>query len=106
MLVYLWDSALNALDAVDIQNKKNALDDGREAVALFGVDFQKAFNRMDYAACIEELGRLGASPGSLCMVKSFLEGRKMMMRLGDSSSDLVAILRGSPQGSVLGPILY
>ena len=94
MLVDLWDSALSALD------------DGREAVALLGVDFQKAFNRMDYAACIEELGQLGASAGSLCMVRSFLENRKMMMRLGDSSSDLVKILRGSPQGSVLGPILY
>ena len=40
------------------------------------------------------------------MVKSFLEGRRMKMRLGDASSDLVAILRGSPQGNVLGPILY
>ena len=45
MLIDLWDSALVALD------------DGQEAVALLGVDFQKAFNRMDYAACIDELWR-------------------------------------------------
>ena len=94
MLVDLWEAALVALD------------EGKEAVALLGVDFQKAFNRMDFASCIEELRRLGASAGSLCMVKSFLEDRRMKMRLGNASSDLVAILRGSPQGSVLGPLLY
>ena len=94
MLVNLWDAALKALD------------EGKDAVVLLGVDFQKAFNRMEYAACLRQLERLGASQGSLAMVHSFLEGRKMKMKLGNHTSETVNILRGSPQGSVMGCALY
>ena len=94
MLINVWDAALDAMDA------------GGDAVVLLGVDFQKAFNRMEYAACLNQLRDLGASPGSLAMVHSFLEGRTMKMKLGSYSSKAVEILRGSPQGSVMGCALY
>ena len=94
MLINVWDSAINAMDG------------GRDAVVLLGVDFQKAFNRMEYAACLNQLRNLGASPGSIAMVHSFLEGRTMRMRLGSYSSKAVEILRGSPHGSVMGCALY
>ena len=82
------------------------MDDGNDAVVLLGVDFQKVFNRMEFAVCIEQLEMLGASQGSLSMVKSFLTNRTMRMKLGNATSKEVEILRGSPQGSVLGGALY
>ena len=94
MLVDLWESALEALE------------NGTDAVLMLGIDFQKAFNRMEYSVCMEQLEKLGASPGSLSMVRSFLSNRKMTMKLGTDQSALVEIIRGSPQGSVLGCMLY
>ena len=94
MLVNVWDASLRAMD------------NGKDAVVLLGVDFQKAFNRMEYTACLGQLERLGASQGSLAMVHSFLKGRKMKLRLGTQTSSAVDILRGSPQGSVMGCALY
>ena len=40
-------------------------------------DYEKAFNRMKHAHCFEQLTRLGASLGSLSLVRSFLEDRKI-----------------------------
>ena len=94
LLVDIWDAALTALDT------------GEDAVVLLGVDFKKAFNRMEYGACLAQLERLGASPGSLSMVRSFLDNRVMTIRLGSAKSEFKSILRGSPKGSVLGCALY
>ena len=94
MLVDVWDAALSAVD------------EGKDAVVLLGVDFQKAFNRMEFAVCLDQLAVLGASQGSLAMVHSFLTGRRMKMKLGSHTSRAVDILRGSPQGSVMGSALY
>ena len=94
MLIDLWEKILEEMD------------DGKNGVVLLGVDFQKAFNRMEYAVCLEQLKKLGASNGSLAMVKLFLTGRRMRMKLGEAISREAIILRGSPQGSVLGGALY
>ena len=56
--------------------------------------------------CLEQLERLGASPQSIVMVKAFLENRTMTISLGGHSARPVHISRGSPQGSVLGCMLY
>lgn len=61
---------------------------------------------MEFAACIAQLEWLGASQGTLGMVKAFLRNRKMTMKLGDHAAPPIPINRGSPQGSVLGSMLY
>lgn len=94
MLIDVWENVLGDMDG------------GNEAVVLLGVDFQKVFNRMEFTVCLEQLERLGASPGSRSMVKSFLTNRWMRMTLGNTRQRDVEILRGSPQGSVLGGALY
>ena len=94
MLIDLWDKVLGALD------------DGSSAVAIAGIDFEKAFNRMEYSVCLDQLNRLGASQGSRRLIWSFLHGRTMAIKLGQYSSKPVALRRGSPQGSVLGCILF
>ena len=82
------------------------MEGGTNAAVLLGVDFEKAFNRMDHAVCLRQLKKLGASNGSLNLVKSFLENREMTMRMEGHCPTPVPILRGSPQGSVLGCLLY
>ena len=94
MLVDIWEKVLSALEG------------GQNAAVLLGVDYEKAFNRMEHAACIEELRRLGASDGSIALVRAFLENRTMVISIDGQSGTPVHIRKGSPQGSVLGCFLY
>ena len=82
------------------------MEGGDKAAIVLGIDYEKAFNRMDQGVCLEELGRLGASAGSLSLVRAFLEGRRMTISIDGHTADPVPILGGSPQGSVLGCLLY
>ena len=94
LLAELWDKVHEAVEG------------GLSAAVLLGVDFEKAINRMDHATCLQELRALGASEGSVSLVRAFLENRKMTISISDYSPEPVPIERGSPQGSVLGCLLY
>ena len=93
LLVDLMDKILKPLEA------------GDTAVVL-GVDYEKAFNRLDHHHCLRQLRGLGASATSLALVRSFLTGRKMRARVGSYLSTCKALNGGSPQGSILGCLLY
>ena len=94
LLVELWDEVHSAMEK------------GQCAGILLGVDFEKAFNRMDHSVCLARLRELGASEGSVSLVGAFLEGRRMTIRIGEHEAHPVDITKGSPQGSVLGCLLY
>ena len=74
---------------------------------LLGVDYEKAFNRMGHAECLKQLKLMGASDGSISLVRAFLEGRRMTISINGERAPkpTVEIRRGSPQGSVLGCLL-
>ena len=93
LLIDLYDSVLGGLDQ------------GKTAV-LLGVDFEKAFNRLDHNACLTQLANLGASAPSLALVRSFLTNRSMQVKIGSTLSDPRPLSGGSPQGSILGCLLY
>ena len=94
MLVDIWEEILTAMEG------------GKSAAVLLGVDYEKAFNRMDHSVCLDKLRQLGASDGSLAMVKAFLEDRCMTITIDGHRGVPVKLMRGSPQGSVLGCLLY
>ena len=56
---------------------------------------------MDYWVCLSQLRQLGVSEGSISLVRSFPEDRTMTDTIGNHEATMVAIHRGSPQGSVL-----
>ena len=94
MLIDLWENILSPMER------------GDKAAVLLSIDYEKAFNRMEHSVCLRQLAKLGATPGSLSLVRAFLEDRKMTIRLGKNKATPVPIRRGSPQGSVLGCLLY
>ena len=94
MLVDMWEGILEGLEG------------GSSAAILLGVDYEKAFNRMEHAVCLQQLNKLGASQGSISLVRAFLEDRVMTITIDGVRAPSVPILRGSPQGSVLGCLLY
>lgn len=94
MLVDIWERILEALDS------------SQNAAVLLGVDYKKAFNRMDHAVCLERLRQLGASDGSIALIRTFLMGRKMTVTIDGHMALPIGISKGSLEGSGLGCFLY
>ena len=93
-LVQLWQQVLENLE------------DPRGASLLTSSDYSKAFNRINYAACLKALKAKGASTESLRIIASFLTDRTMTVKVGAVSSSLRKVDRGAPQGSLLGVTLF
>ena len=81
------------------------MEDGRLSV-ICSINFEKAFSRLDHAECLLQLRRLGASEPSIALVRSFLMGRKKRAKVGSFLLACRDLRGGSPQGSVLGCLLY
>ena len=83
-----------------------SMDDGSSCCNLISIDFSKAFNSLDHSKCLEMFSRRGASKHSLEMLHAFLESRKMRVRIDYEMSLPLSINGGSPQGTLLGNIIF
>ena len=93
-LVESWDCILRAIE------------DPNAAISLASIDFEKAFNRMCHHQCIASAEALGASSSTVAMIRAFLTGRKMTVKVGDARSSPRNVNGGSPQGSILANYLF
>ena len=84
----------------------SALEDNRAGMVLSAIDFSKAFNRLDHEKCLESFAKKGASNQVLGLLSSFLSGRLMAVRMGETLSQYKPVNAGAPQGSVLGCYLF
>ena len=82
------------------------LEDKRASAVISSLDYSKAFNRLSHLACLQALARKGMTSGLLNTIASFLNGRKMTVKLGNVYSEPTLINAGAPQGSVLGSFLF
>ena len=82
------------------------LDDYRAASFITSIDYSKAFNRLDFARCLDALKAKGASSQLLGIVGSFLSNRMTSVKVGNSFSSLRPVFGGVPQGSRLGVLLF
>ena len=85
------------------------LDDNRAAVSMVSVDMSKAFNRVKHDLCLSALAKHGASNETLKMAASFLENRRMKIKLPGSATAFSTSRRtpgGAPQGTKCGNFLY
>lgn len=82
------------------------LEDNRAAVTLTAVDYSKAFNRLEHAACLRSFAKKGASSNVIRLLAAFLNGRRMVVRVGRARSAPRQVNAGAPQGSVLGTYLF
>ena len=77
-----------------------------KAVMLALIDFSKAFNRINHAKVIVRLSDWGVPGWLLRILISYLTGRSMILRYKGVHSARHLMPGGSPQGALLGVLLY
>ena len=96
---------LGISDGFDSRWKKNAKGTHQMHTLAVAVDFTDAFCRVTPTQVLEALPQqIAARYGRLLV--DFLVGRSQVVRYGDTVSTSATLDRGTPQGSVLGPVLW
>ena len=88
-----------------LENWTKALDEGYGLDVVF-LDYKKAFDSVPHRRLIEKLKSFGINGKLLQWLDSFLKSRTMKVGLRGAFSELLEVLSGVPQGSVLGPLLF
>ena len=70
------------------------------------LDFSKAFDTIDHELLLAILKSCGIDDRGCNLLQSYLEGRSQIVRISNKLSQLRAISKGVPQGSILGPLLF
>ena len=81
------------------------LDAGNYVVALF-IDFSKAFDLISHDILFNKLKLLHFSDSAIELIRSYLQNRKQRVITAKMLSEIMLVLFGVPQGSILGPLLF
>lgn len=82
-----------------------ARQNGQHCGALF-FDLSAAFDTLDADLLTGKLTTYGVKTCGVSLLRSFLTGRKQCTDYGKERSELVEVGVGSPQGSILSPLLF
>ncbi|KAK3896182.1 hypothetical protein Pcinc_000104 [Petrolisthes cinctipes] len=70
------------------------------------LDFEKAFDKVDHGVLLHKMRNLGITVNIGRWVHAFLSNRTQVVTTDGCVSKQSSVVRGVPQGSVLGPILF
>lgn len=70
------------------------------------LDLSKAFDSLDHVILLEKFENMGICGIPLKLLKSNLSGRKQAVYCNNNKPMLKTIVKGVPQGSILGPLLF
>lgn len=82
-----------------------ALDKRQHCASLF-IDLSKAFDTVDHDVLKLRLLNSGLSENAVAWFSNYLCDRSQCVKYDGLCSEVVPILKGVPQGSVLGPLLF
>ena len=83
-----------------LEKWKRALDKGEYVSTLF-MDLSKSFGAINHDLLIAKLKAYGFSKEALTLMKSYLKNQKQKVQINNAD-----VIRGVPQGSIDGPLLF
>ncbi|XP_076033182.1 uncharacterized protein LOC143020617 [Oratosquilla oratoria] len=82
------------------------LDKRNTSLAVTFVDFRKAFDLVDHNVVLSKAIQLGIQPHLIAWLADFLTGRRQAVRYQGSTSPLLPLTCGVPQGTKMGPLCF
>ena len=84
---------------------KQFVDTGK-MVGTISVDLSKAFDSLPHGLPIAKLSAYGVDFNSCKLLVNYLYNRHQRVKLGDVRSGCSTVIKGVPQGSIIGPLLF
>ena len=82
-----------------------ALDAGNEICVIF-FDVRKAFDSVPHIPLLNRLAEIELPPAIIRWLKNYLTDRVQFVAIEGAQSDILPVISGVPQGSVLEPLLF
>ena len=97
----------NTMDAViRLENEIRKAQANKESVVVVLFDIEKAYDMMWKEGLLIKLHKMGVGGRVFNWIKNFLFDRRLQVRIGSELSDKYLVENGTPQGSVISPLLF
>lgn len=80
--------------------------DENEITVLILIDYSKAFDMINHEILLSILMYIGFDDKALNLMRSYLADRSQAVAYNNRMSESLGIIKGVPQGSILGPLLF